>query len=269
MNGKTDHPELTSASQAIWDQNAAWWDEQVGDGNAFQHQLIGPATERLLAVQPGHSVLDLACGNGLFARRLAQLGAHVVACDFSSAFLDRAKARTTEKADQIDYRLVNLADREQLLGLGVGRYDAAVCGMALMDMAVIAPLLESLPQLLKPQGKFVFSILHPCFNHAGCSLIVEQEDREGALVTTHAVKVKQYLGIKPVQGLGIVGQPSPHYYFHRSLSTLFSACFQAGFVLDGLEEPAFTESKVTPEPSWVNFKDIPPVLVARMRPGKG
>src|SRR4030095_7271820 len=87
-----------------WDAKAAFWDERMGEGNAFQRVLIGPASERLLAVRPDELVLDVACGNGVFARRLAHLGARVVATDFSARFLDLARARTTEHADRIEYR---------------------------------------------------------------------------------------------------------------------------------------------------------------------
>src|SRR5208283_584620 len=132
-----DFPAFTPETQAIWDQNATWWDQQISDGNVFQTQLVGPATERLLDVRPGQFILDLACGNGVFSRRLAQLGAQVTACDFSPTFLERAKARTTEFADRIEYRLADLTDQQQLLALGQRRFDAAVCNMALMDIATI------------------------------------------------------------------------------------------------------------------------------------
>ncbi|HEV3260682.1 MAG TPA: class I SAM-dependent methyltransferase [Gemmataceae bacterium] len=260
-----DRPELTAKTQAIWDQNAAWWDDKIGEGNAFQQQLVGPATERLLEVRPGENVLDLACGNGLFSRRLAQLGGRVLACDFSPSFLERARARTTEHADRIEYRLVDVTDKQQLLGLGERRFDAAVCGMALMDIATVTPLMESLPVLLKPGGRFVFSVLHPCFNSSGCTMVMEREEREGELRTTHAVKVTRYLALGPEKGIGIVGQPAAHYYFHRPLSVLFTACFEAGFVLNGLEEPAFGEATAAQPLDWKNFKDIPPVLVARVQ----
>src|SRR5947209_10351998 len=81
---------LTAFNQKVqdaWNQNAAFWDEQMGDGNQFQRILIGPTSERLLALQPGELVLEIACGNGVFTRRMAALGAHVVATDFSTKML--------------------------------------------------------------------------------------------------------------------------------------------------------------------------------------
>src|SRR5437868_15323067 len=114
MDQPADFPELTEHTRSIWDDNARWWDDHMGEGNTWHLSLIAPACERLLAIQPGERVLELACGNGQFARRLADLGAHVTACDFSSAFLERARLRTTEHADRIDYRLMDLTDEEQL-----------------------------------------------------------------------------------------------------------------------------------------------------------
>ncbi len=82
-----DNKRLTAESQVIWEANAAWWDEQVGEGNQFQKKLIGPATDRLLKPQERETILDIACGNGHYARHLAELGARVVACDFSAVFI--------------------------------------------------------------------------------------------------------------------------------------------------------------------------------------
>jgi SAM-dependent methyltransferase len=139
--------------------------------------------------------------------------------------------------------------------------------MALMDMVTIEPLMRALAQLLRPGGRFVFSLLHPAFNNpGGTRLALEEEDRDGRLVETYYVKVSNYLRVPPVRGVGMLGEPAPHYYFHRSLSVLFGAYFAAGFVLDGLEEPAFSDDDRGGRPlGWANYKDVPPVLVARMR----
>ena len=66
-----DLQALTRQTQQIWDDKAAFWDERMGEGNQFQRVLVGPVSERLLQVQPGEVVLDVACGNGVFSRRLA------------------------------------------------------------------------------------------------------------------------------------------------------------------------------------------------------
>jgi 2-polyprenyl-3-methyl-5-hydroxy-6-metoxy-1,4-benzoquinol methylase len=258
--------ERSRESHDLWNEIAPFWDDRMGEGNAFQRVLIGPVTERLLEVQPGQAVLDIACGNGVFARRLAALGASVVAFDFSEAFIERARARTHAHPERIEYRVLDAADPDQLRALGAGRFQAAVCNMAMMDMPAIDPLLGALPGLLAPGGRFVFSVLHPCFNSVGSSKVAEEEDRAGEIVNRLGVKVTGYITPVAQRGLGMIGQPTPQLYFHRPLSALLNACFDAGFVLDRLEEPVFTEEAQPDRPfTWSNYREIPPVLVARLQ----
>ena len=254
--------------RAAWETNAAWWDATYKEGNDFHLTLIAPATEKLLAVQPGETILDIACGNGVFSRRMASLGADVVAFDFSASFIDCAKKRTVEHADRIEYHVLDATDRQALLGLGEDRFDAVVCTMAIMDMSDIEPLTETLPRLLKAGGRFVFSILHPCFNQTGCRLTLEEEDRDGELVVTPAIKVTRYMTAFRSQGIGIRGQPVPQTYFHRPLQELLRPFFDHGLLLDGLEERAFEgREDGSPRLTWDHFAEIPPVLVVRLRRG--
>jgi SAM-dependent methyltransferase len=258
--------DLSSQAHNLWNEIAPFWDDQMGEGNQFQRQLIGPATERLLEVQPGQMVLDIACGNGNFTRRLAALGASVVAFDFSETFIQRARARTHLHTERIEYRVLDATGRDEILALGPGRFNAAVCSMAFMDMAAIEPLLGVLPALLAPGARFVFSVTHPCFNSVGSSKVAEEEDRAGELVNRFGIKVTGYITPVAQRGIGIPGQPTPQIYFHRPLSVLLNACFDAGFVLDRLEEPVFREEAQQGRPfAWPNFREIPPVLVGRLR----
>ena len=262
--------DLHEETRRIWDQKAAFWDERMGDdGNQFQRILVHPACERLLNLQPGEAVLEIGCGNGAFARRMAQLDVHVIATDFSAQLLERARARSTEYSDRIEYRLLDATHEEEILALGAQRFDAAVCNQAIMDMTEIEPLLRGIRQVVKPGGRFVFSLSHPCFNQAGMLFCVEETTINGEIVTAHAIKITGYLHPSPQKAVGMVGEPASHYYFDRPLHVLFNACFQAGLVLDGLEEPAFNSPHDGSQPrsllSWANYREIPPVLVARLR----
>ncbi len=266
---KDNLDSLNKEAQAIWDRNAEFWDDRMGEGNQFQRLLVGPASERLLAIKPGEQVLEIACGTGIMARHLAALGAHIVATDFSEQMLEKARARTREYVDRIEYRHMDATDGAQLFALGESRFDAGICNMAFMDMARIEPLLSALTRLLKAEGRFVFSITHPCFNTSGISRVVEEEDREGQIVTTYAIKVLRYLSLGVERGLGIIGQPVPQLYFNRTLSDLFNTCFHAGFIMDALEEPPLDAQGEQNRPmAWGNFREIPPVLLARLRPAR-
>jgi 2-polyprenyl-3-methyl-5-hydroxy-6-metoxy-1,4-benzoquinol methylase len=262
--------ELNEASRQAWEANARWWDERVGEGgNRFHRELVAPAQLRLLELQPGELLLDIACGNGQFTREVGRLGVDVVAFDFSETFIERARSRTVDAGlTNIEYAIIDATDEESLRGLGADRFDAAVCTMAIMDIAGIEPLLRGLTELLKTGGRFVFSVLHPCFNNVSCTMVVEERDRGGRLEQERSLKLSRYASIPPLRGLGIEGQPEPHYYFHRTLQELFSACFRSGFVLDGIEEPAYEEdAPLESGLGWSSYSQFPPVLVARMRNG--
>src|SRR5262249_49068022 len=169
--------------------------------------------------------------------------------------------------DRIEYRLADATDHDALHELGEGRFDAAVCTMAMMDMASIDPMMASLRRLLRRDGRFVFSVVDPCFNSSRVRLIAEESTtEEGSLVTRYSVAVSGYIRPRSARGVAMRGQPAAHYYFDRPLSTLFGACFNAGFALDGIEEPTFAASADDGRANWSNLPEIPPALVARMRP---
>jgi len=267
-NKSPDFPEYDGQTAEVWDSLAEWWDDKIGGGNDFQEYLIEPSTERLLELQPNELVLDIACGGGRLARRMASLGARIVAIDHSEKFVQRARERTKENAEKIEYRVVDATDTQALMALGERRFDAAVCTMALMDMSSIEPLISTLPRLLKQGGRFVFSVMHPAFNSGETRLVGEQFEKDGEMVTKFGVTVTDYAKPFAYRGLGIVGQPVPQHYFHRPINLLFNTCFKHGFVLDGIEEPTFPEDaelKSRLPISWANIRSIPPALVARMR----
>lgn len=253
--------------QRAWNTNAEFWDERMAEGNDFFNLLVWPAVERLLRPRAGERLLDVACGNGVTSRRLAEAKARVTAFDFSEAMIHFARKRSGQ-AD-IDYRIVDGTNREQLLELGVASFDGALCNMALMDMADINPLMNALSSLLRRNGRFVFSVIHPCFNNPAAVQMGELEDRAGTLVTTYSVKISRYLTPYTQLGLAMPEQPEPHPYFHRSLSALLAPALEAGLVLDAIEECAFPPEHAggsTPL-SWNGrFSEIPAALIVRMRP---
>lgn len=264
---KSEFPEHADENREIWNINAHWWDNRIGDGNDFQTLLIEPATERLLEVSTGDVILDIACGAGRFARRMAELGAHVVAFDHSSKFIERAHEHAAKKGATVEYHVLDAAEDGTLLSLGAHRFDKSVCTMALMDMPEINPLLSSLAKMLKPGGMFVFSITHPCFNSATIQYFAEMyEGDSGRHITHTGVKVSSYLTPFAKKSEGIIGQPQPQYYYHRPIHVLFGACFAVGFVLDGIEEPGLPEQeKPRAGVQWNDMPEIPPVMVVRMK----
>lgn len=251
---------------AVWDANATFWDEKMGEGNLTHRNLVLPSVERLLEVRAGTRILEVACGNGQLARSLATAGAQVVATDLSERMLDLARARSAAFAGRIEYRGLNAADPAALRPFAQHPFDAVVCSMALMDMSDVGPLARALPELLRPGGRFVFAVTHPCFNTTGLRRMREETDEAGTLVERAGVFVYRYATPTQARGLAMIGQPQPQWYFDRPLHALLRPFFEVGLALDGLEEPQFPPTvEPTRAMSTIAFPEIPPVLAGRMR----
>lgn len=255
-------------TRLAWNTNAAAWDARMTDeGNDFVNVLCWPAIVRLLDPHPGQCILDAACGNGIYSRRLAALGAKVTAFDFSAELIKLAEIRMSNAGLQITNHVIDATDEIALLNLGEHSFDAVLCNMALFDMADIEPLFHALPKLLKPGGRFVFSLTHPAFNNASMVKMAEQMDTGGEIKSVYSIKISRYMTLYHAHGLAVRGATKPQVYFERPLQYYLNLGFQNGFVLDGFEERAFPADHPQESPlGWGgNFSEIPPVLVARLR----
>lgn len=259
-------------TRAAWDANADIWDARMGnEGNDFFRILQWPVMTEFLGVDHWSQanvpprVLDIACGNGLTSRKLAELGANVTAFDFSANLIELA--RTRPSTTDIAYHVVDATDENALLALGERTFDSALCNMALFDMAELEPLFRTLPKMLKPGGCFVFSITHPAFNNSSNLKVAEEVDYEGVIKTTYFVKISRYMTPYQAHGIALRNQPKAQVYFERPLQYYLNLGFKNGFVLDGFAERAFPPELPASHPlSWGGqFSEIPPVLVARMR----
>ena len=259
--------QLNQSTKGIWNKNAKFWDDNMQEGNNFHTNLIEPAQLSLLDLSPGQNVLDIGCGNGQFARRMAREGVKVTALDISEEMIRLAKKRTVDNTDLINFLVADVTSPQELTYLNQYTFDKAVSTMTLMDIASIRPLISSLARLLPPKGVFVFSICHPCFNTPSKKRIAEKIESGNRMNEILSVNISDYITPTAQKGVFAEGQPVAHYYFNRPISYIFNAFFEEGFVLNGINEPTFNQGDITTNTlwsSWEYFTEIPPVLVARM-----
>src|SRR5258708_14252629 len=72
-------------------------------GAGCSGEAVAELTWRLLDLRPDMSVLDLACGHGELANRLAARGCRVTGLDSSAVFLDRARADAAAAGVSVEY----------------------------------------------------------------------------------------------------------------------------------------------------------------------
>src|SRR5258708_11557652 len=98
---------IQSRSQ-MWDEAAEWWAGHLKEDKNRRLQVF-PVVLRLLGEVPGVRVLDAGCGEGSFARLLADAGANVTGVDFSR-LLDAALEEERRQPRGIHYIEADLAD---------------------------------------------------------------------------------------------------------------------------------------------------------------
>ncbi|RYC59308.1 hypothetical protein CHU98_g6921 [Xylaria longipes] len=271
-------PNSLEESVASWRTNATFWDNSIGqDGNKYWKRLQKPALERMVPFQSEKEtrVLELATGNGLVARWLASKGASVLATDIIPEMLELAAHREMpELKGKISYSLLDVTSSEALDALAqenvtkTGGFDVVIMNMAIMDIPTIEPLAAALPKLLKKDGVFVATLLHPVFFTCDPtrSIQIVEGGPDGPKII-RAKTIEKYLDVPPYYGVAMYGQPAQQSYYHRPLHELFSTFFKAGLVMDAMEEPAFAPEDAVPEKfeSHANYTQLPAILAFRMR----
>lgn len=237
-----------------WEALARWYDEKQGDeGDLWHRTLIDPALLRVVGPVGGLRLLDLACGNGYLARRFARMGARVIGVDASAAMIERARAREAEHPLGISYHAGDAGRMEMVDRASV---DAVVCNMALMDIEDAAGAIQEVGRILRPGGRFVASLGHPCFDIINASAwAIERMD----FTTTVWRKVsryrEQFAGACPWRSGETDIAHTPAY--HRPLSWYIRTLRGAGFVLTAFDEPEPTEEFLAGSPSGPWIAQIP------------
>ena len=112
--------------------------------------------DRLLGEVKGLTVLDVGCGTGRHAIRLAAAGAIVHALDFSAGMLE--KARKKPGAAGVRFQVHDLAEP---LPFPAGTFDRVLCGLVVDHIADLAGLFGEMLRVCRPTGCVVVTVMHP------------------------------------------------------------------------------------------------------------
>jgi ubiquinone/menaquinone biosynthesis C-methylase UbiE len=241
-----------------WERMAEWYDTKQGDTGDFWHRtLIDPTFLRVVGDVRGLRVLDLACGNGYLSRRFARGGAKVVAVDASAPIVERARARESKESLGIEY---HVADAARLEFLQDRSFDLATCNMALMDIEDAGGAIGEVGRVLRPGGRFVTSLSHPCFDQGPSSTWMIERAFRSTKVWRKIEKYREPFAdeipweIAPGKIVTTKG-------YHRPLSWYFRALREAALMIRSLEEPSPTQEFVEGSPQGPYVVEIPLHLV--------
>ena len=257
-------------SATHWGDVAGWYDEHVGDGGGdFHENVVLPGALRLLGKGDtgveGMAVLDVACGQGVLCRQLAERGARPVGFDASEALIRRARERSPELA----FHVGDAREIESAAWLAAGSFDAAACLLALSNIQPIRPVFDGVAKALRPAGRLAIVVNHPAFRGA-------KETHWGwdADADVQYRRVDRYLLPRKAPIVAHPGRRDDGTYtwtYHRPIGAYVKALARAGLLVDALEEwPSHRVSQPGARAAAENRarKEIPMFLAIRaIKPG--
>ncbi len=231
-----EHDPEREAQQG-WDHVAGWYDKLLHDRGSDHHErLILPGVRRMLDLQQGERVLDVACGQGIVSEHLAHhADVEVLGVDVSERLIEAANERPTPRTS------FQVHNAQELESLDAGEFDAGVCVMALMNIEELGAVMRGVASKLKPGGRFVAVISHPAYRVMGASAWGWAHDERTNLPVQFR-RIDRYMSTTStpiVMNPGEVAKGAPAITtitHHRPMSAYVDAGIQSGMLLSGCEE---------------------------------
>lgn len=141
------------------------WDEAYASGRDYRvmNQLL---LRKILAGtrQQSGTVLDIGCGTGDLAVKLAQLGYKVTGVDVSAVAIDKARERATQSnlAEAVKFEQADFGTPSEREPFDSEKFDLITCKLVLAFIQDKADFLEWVSQHLTPTGSFILitPVLH-------------------------------------------------------------------------------------------------------------
>lgn len=219
---KVERPHGTS-----WEKSADWYDRVIGErGSDIYRTVVIPAALDLLKPGNGERVLDIGCGQGVFSRALSDAGAQVTGVDASRTLI--ATARKYPSRTPIRY-----LERDAVQIRDLGPFDAISAILCIQNMEHLADVCSACAHVLRPGGRMVWVLNHPCFRIPRQSSWGHEEERK--------IQYRRLDAYASPLNIPIVMHPGKKdsestISFHRSITDLTSAAFSAGLVVSGFQE---------------------------------
>jgi SAM-dependent methyltransferase len=201
---------------ASWERNAPAWIDAVREKRIASRRdgTDAAIVEAVLRLQP-RSVLDVGCGEGWLARRLAAEGCRVLGIDASAALIASARELGGAAYEVSAYH--EMGESVDRLG---APFDLAVCNFSLFE-AYLAPVFASIRWALRGRGRLVVQTVHPW---TACG---DAPYQDGWRVETFA-------------SFGAGFDAAMPWYF-RTLGSWVEALDEDGFRVERIEEPVDRE----------------------------
>jgi ubiquinone/menaquinone biosynthesis C-methylase UbiE len=225
---------------------ASWYDSLVENKQSYQASLILPNLTRLLSIQNNEKILDLACGQGFFAREIAKLGAKVIGVDISPELVEIARLSSpkgeanggqAKKDKSVEF---HVSPAHKLDFIQKESIDKTIIVLSLQNIENPHEVIHEINRVLKPNGKLLIVLNHPAFRIPKKSSWGWDEEnriqyrRLDGYMTESKEEIQMHPGEKPWQKT---------VSFHRPFQYYFKILSNNGFYISKIEE--WTSNKIS------------------------
>ncbi len=218
MNGKKN---------TSWGGVAEWYSELLGKEGTYQKEVVLPNLLRMMNLQKGETILDLACGEGFFSRAFAEFDVKIIGVDVARNLIDIAKKTPSKR---IAYKV---SAAHKLEFLDSGSIDKVAIILSVQNMEDIQKVFAECARVLKVGGTMHMVMNHPAFRIPKRSSWgwdekeLAQYRRLDAYMSESTEKIQMHPGDKPSEYT---------LSFHRPLQVYFKNLKKSGLLVRGLEE---------------------------------
>ncbi|KKB12761.1 hypothetical protein VE25_05825 [Devosia geojensis] len=253
------HTKNRNRTSRSWDGVADWYIGWSGaEGSRHHKRLAIPALMELLQPRRGEAVIDIGCGAGAFASAVLEAGAAYTGVDLGQKLIAHARHHYGGKARFLVGDATRLPAMPQLRPAS---FDAAAFLLSIQDIDPLEDALASAAWALKPGGRLVLLMTHPCFRIPRQSGWGWDEGRR-----LQFRRVDRYLTplAVPMQDYGEAGRGTTRSY-HRPLEAYVSALAANGLAVDALREVSGEDLAPRNEPKAMRLarEEIPLFLALR------
>ncbi len=212
-----------------WEKSSKWYKKIVGDSGHYFHQtIIFPKIKQLINFDNTKSILDLACGQGIFERQINP-SCEYLGIDISKSLIEEAIRKSLNK----NHKFL-VADVSKKLPLKENYYDLVTIILALQNIKNIQGVLNNAYKHLKPGGQFLIVLNHPIFR-------IPRQSSWGVDIQNKVQyrRIDRYMSnleIPISTNPGKFQKSEITWSFHSPLSKLSQILFENGFLIEKIEE---------------------------------
>lgn len=141
-------------------ENADFWIKIIREGlDPYRTRLTDSVVLTALGECQGKDILDAGCGEGYLSREIARRGGVVTGVDVTEPLVEAASRAAELEGLPIVHCVADLAQ----IPFEDESFDSVVCNHVVADLEDLEGSLAEIARVLRPAGRVVIMMLHPCF----------------------------------------------------------------------------------------------------------